>query len=199
MQQIIARTKLRDEVILRLGESPVVTLLRARQVGKTTLARQVQEQVGTATVFDLESPTGRAALDSTPELALRDCEGLVMIDEVQRMPALFEILRPICDDTKRRANFLLLGSASPELVRGISESLAGRTQFIAVPGFGVGEVGGEEQNRLWLRGGERCPKKGGEEDEAYHPEVAAGSAQNETTIAIDQADSRSQNKQGAPA
>jgi len=152
MQQTVARLKLQDEVILRLAESPVVTLLGARQVGKTTLARQVQERVGTATVFDLESPTGRAALDRTPELALRDCEGLVVIDEVQRMPSLFEILRPICDDAKRRANFLLLGSASPQLVRGISESLAGRTQFIAVPGFSLGEVGGEQQNRLWFRG-----------------------------------------------
>ena len=152
MQQTVARLKLQDEVILRLAESPVVTLLGARQVGKTTLARQVQERVGTATVFDLESPTGRAALDRTPELTLRDCEGLVVIDEVQRMPSLFEILRPICDDAKRRANFLLLGSASPQLVRGISESLAGRTQFIAVPGFSLGEIGGEHQNRLWLRG-----------------------------------------------
>jgi hypothetical protein len=130
-------------------ESPVVTLLGARQVGKTTLARQVQEQVGGATVYDLESPTGRAALDRTPELALRDCEGLVVIDEVQRMPSLFEILRPICDEATRKANFLVLGSASPDLVRGISETLAGRTQFIPVPGFSLGEVGGEEQNKLW--------------------------------------------------
>jgi hypothetical protein len=152
MQQTVARLKLQDEVLLRLAESPVVTLLGARQVGKTTLARQVQERVGTATVFDLESPTGRAALERTPELALRDCDGLVVIDEVQRMPSLFEILRPICDDPKRRASFLLLGSASPQLVRGISESLAGRTQFIAVPGFSLGEVGGEQQNRLWFRG-----------------------------------------------
>jgi predicted AAA+ superfamily ATPase len=152
MQQVIDRFQLRDEVILRLGESPVVTLLGARQVGKTTLARQVIERIGSATVFDLESPAGRAALDRTPDLALRDCEGLVVIDEVQRMPPLFEILRPICDDPKRRANFLLLGSASPELVHGISESLAGRTQFIAVPGFSLREVGGEEQDRLWLRG-----------------------------------------------
>jgi len=112
MQQTVARLKLQDEVIFRLAESPVVTLLGARQVGKTTLARQVQERVGTATVFDLESPTGRAALDRTPELALRDCEGLVVIYQVQRMLSLFEILRPICDDAKRRANFLLLGSAS---------------------------------------------------------------------------------------
>jgi len=152
MQETVARLKLQDEVLLRLAESPVVTLLGARQVGKTTLARQVQERVGTATVFDLESPTGRAALERTPELALRDCDGLVVIDEVQRMPSLFEILRPICDDPKRRASFLLLGSASPQLVRGISESLAGRTQFIAVPGFSLGEVGGEQQNRLWFRG-----------------------------------------------
>jgi len=152
MQQAIPRLKLQHEVLLRLAESPVVTLLGARQVGKTTLARQVIERTRPATVFDLESPTGRAALERTPELALRDCEGLVVIDEVQRMPSLFEILRLICDDPKRKANFLLLGSASPRLVRGISESLAGRTQFVAIPGFCLGEVGEEQQNRLWLRG-----------------------------------------------
>ena len=152
MQQSLLRSKLLEEVILRLGESPVVTLLGARQVGKTTLARQVQEHIGNATIFDLESPTGRAALEYTPELTLRDCEGLVIIDEIQRMPTVFEILRPICDGSDRKANFLLLGSASPGLVRGVSESLAGRSQFIAIPGFSIGEVGPEEQDRLWLRG-----------------------------------------------
>lgn len=141
-----------DDVVLRLRESPIVTLLGARQVGKTTLARQVQDRLGTATVFDLESPTGRAALEQTPELALRDCEGLVIIDEVQRMPVLFELLRPLCDDPARKATFLLLGSASPDLLRGISESLAGRSQFVAIPGFSITELAATDQDRLWLRG-----------------------------------------------
>ena len=152
MQQLILRQRLLDDVVLRLRESPAVTLLGARQVGKTTLAGQVAERVGPATVFDLERAAGRAALAHTPELTLKDCRGLVVIDEVQRQPSLFETLRPLCDDTKRRATFLLLGSASPELVRGVSETLAGRVQFVAVPGLSLPEVGAEAQDRLWLRG-----------------------------------------------
>jgi predicted AAA+ superfamily ATPase len=152
MQQYIERQKLLDEVILRLGESPAVTLLGARQVGKTTLAQRVRAGFGKSAFFDLESPTDKAALESTPELTLRDCEGLVVIDEVQRMPSLFEVLRPLCDEAGRKATFLLLGSASPDLVRGVSESLAGRTQFIDVPGFSIGEAGDGQQDRLWLRG-----------------------------------------------
>jgi ATPase subunit of ABC transporter with duplicated ATPase domains len=87
MQQSIGRSRLLDEVLLRLRESPVVVLLGARQVGKTTLAGQVAERMGGATLFDLERATGRAALSATPELTLTDAQGLVVIDEVQRLPA----------------------------------------------------------------------------------------------------------------
>jgi len=153
MRQSIQRADLLEAVLLRLGESPVVALLGARQVGKTTLAGQVAERLGGATVFDLERAAGRAALERTPELTLADAEGLVVIDEVQRMPALFETLRPLCDDPQRKATFLLLGSAAPELVRGISETLAGRVQFVPVSGFSLAEVGAAEHDRLWLRGG----------------------------------------------
>lgn len=153
MQQTIPRAKLLDEITLRLRESPVVALLGARQVGKTTLARQVAERLGGATVFDLERAAGRAALTATPELTLADTEGLVVIDEVQRMPSLFETLRPLSDDPHRKANFLLLGSAAPGVVQGASETLAGRVQFVPVPGFSLPEVGRDEQDRLWLRGG----------------------------------------------
>ncbi len=153
MQQLIARPVLLDAVLLRLQESPVVTLLGARQVGKTTLAGQVAARAGAATVFDLERTAGHAALARTPELTLGDCTGLVVIDEVQRLPSLFEVLRPLCDDPARTATFLLLGSASPDLVRGVSESLAGRVQFVAVPGLALAEVGAAAQDRLWLRGG----------------------------------------------
>jgi len=152
MQQLILRNRLLDAVVLRLRESPVVTLLGAHQVGKTTLAGQVAERVGPATVFDLERAAGRAALVRTPELTLKDCRGLVVIDEVQRLPSLFETLRPLCDVATRRATFLLLGSAAPELVRGASETLAGRVQFVAVPGLSLPEVGVAAQDRLWLRG-----------------------------------------------
>jgi hypothetical protein len=153
MRHSIQRADLLEAVLLRLGESPVVALLGARQVGKTTLAGQVAERLGGATVFDLERAAGRAALERTPELTLADAEGLVVIDEVQRMPALFETLRPLCDDPQRKATFLLLGSAAPELVRGISETLAGRVQFVPVSGFSLAEVGAAEHDRLWLRGG----------------------------------------------
>lgn len=154
MQQLIPRNHLQQDVLYRLKRSPVVSILGPRQVGKTTLARQVAEAwEGTVTVFDLETARGFAALAETPELVLLACEGLVILDEVQRMPVLFERLRPICDDPKRRAVFLLLGSANWDLVRGVSESLAGRVQFVPVPGFSFREAGKEEQERLWLRGG----------------------------------------------
>lgn len=153
MQQILARSRLLAELRQRLAESPVVALLGARQVGKTTLASQLAQELGGATVFDLERPSGRAALEQTPELTLAEQQGLVVIDEVQRLPELFSLLRPMVDDPSHRARYLLLGSAAPELVRGVSESLAGRVQFVSVAGFCLAETGVEQQDRLWLRGG----------------------------------------------
>lgn len=150
---MIERRRLLDQVRLGLSESPAVVLLGARQVGKTTLTRQVAERFGKATVFDLERPSGRAALSMTPELTLEGAEGLVVIDEVQRLPSLFETLRPLCDAPDRRAVFLLPGSTAPDLVKGVSESLAGRVRFVPVPGFSLAETGGDSQDRLWLRGG----------------------------------------------
>jgi len=152
MQQKILRESLVKDTLLRLGEAPIVTLLGARQVGKTTLARQIMQEFRKATLFDLETAGGRAALETTPELTLRGCDGLVIVDEVQRMPSLFQALRPIADDPARKASFLLLGSASPSLVKGVSESLAGRSHFMTVPGFSISEVGGSAQDRLWIRG-----------------------------------------------
>jgi len=124
----------------------------ARQTGKTTLARMVSDGVRPAHVFDLERAACREAL-STPELTLGDCSGLVVIDEVQRLPQLFEVLRPLCDRSSNPATFLLLGSASPDLMRGVSESLAGRALFVPMHGFAIDESGPESQTRLWLRGG----------------------------------------------
>ena len=136
-----------------LSEAPVVALLGARQVGKTTLARLVaSEWRGSATAFDLEDVAAREALSATPDRLLRRKEGLVVLDEVQRLPRLFEVLRPICDDPDRRAAFLLLGSASLELVKDISETLAGRVQLLDVAGFALTEVGVRNQDRLWMRG-----------------------------------------------
>ena len=136
-----------------LSEAPVVALLGARQVGKTTLARLVaSEWRGPATAFDLEDVAAREALSATPDRLLRRKEGLVVLDEVQRLPHLFEVLRPICDDPDRKAVFLLLGSASLELVKDISETLAGRVQLLDVAGFALTEVGVRNQDRLWMRG-----------------------------------------------
>jgi len=154
MQPIIERKALLEGIRVRLAEVPVVALLGARQVGKTTLAEQVAAAwAGPSVVFDLERPQTREALRATPEKLLAEREGLVIVDEVQRLPELFELLRPLCDDRKRQAVFLLLGSASWDLVKGVSETLAGRIQFVDVAGFSLSEVGVKEQDRLWLRGG----------------------------------------------
>ena len=137
-----------------LSEAPVVALLGARQVGKTTLARLVALEWGEpTTAFDLEDVAAREALSATPDMLLRRNEGLVVLDEVQRLPHLFEVLRPICDDPDRKTVFLLLGSASWDLVKDISETLAGRVQLLDVAGFALAEVGASHQDALWMRGG----------------------------------------------
>ena len=154
MQQSIPIKRPRLESALRQGlhESPATVLLGARQTGKTTLARSFTRQLTEVHYFDLERAADRAAL-STPELTLRELTGTIVIDEVQRIPELFEILRPLCDRPDEPSRFLLLGSASPDLTTGVSESLAGRVHFVPVPGFSLEETGGGTQSRLWLRGG----------------------------------------------
>ena len=154
MQQSIPRTALLAATAGGLSEAPAVALLGARQVGKTTLAEQAAGAwTGPVTIYDLEVTAMREALSATPERLLRGAEGLVIIDEVQRLPALFEVLRPVCDARDRNAVFLLLGSASWDLIEGVSESLAGRIRFVDVGGFSLAEVGAEHQDRLWMRGG----------------------------------------------
>jgi len=141
MMELIPRLSLLERVRLGLSESPVVALLGARQVGKTTLAEQlIASWNGPATLFDLEAADSREALAARPETVLRDSEGLVVIDEVQRLPEIFATLRPICDDRRGKAMFLLLGSASLDMVRGISETLAGRIQFIDAQGLSLAEI-----------------------------------------------------------
>jgi predicted AAA+ superfamily ATPase len=154
MQQSVPRNGLLEAIRVRLREAPVVALLGARQVGKTTLARQVAaEWQGRSAVLDLEKPADHEALRATPEKLLSASEGLVILDEIQRMPSLFALLRPLCDAPSRKAVFLLLGSASWDLVKGVSETLAGRVLFVPVAGFSLGEVGAENQDGLWMRGG----------------------------------------------
>ena len=108
---------------------------------------------GPSTLYDLETAAAREALSVTPETLLRESRGLIVIDEVQRLPELFATLRPLCDDPDRRARYLLLGSASLDLIQGVSESLAGRIRFVDVSGFSLQETGAGNQMRLWMRGG----------------------------------------------
>ena len=134
-----------------LDENPVAALLGPRQCGKTTLARMLMDRQG-GHWFDLESAEDRAAL-AQPELVLKQLTGLVVLDEIQRQPELFAVLRPLVDRGDRPARFLILGSASPEIVKGVSESLAGRVGFVDLNGFHIGEIDGANSDDLWLRGG----------------------------------------------
>lgn len=136
-----------------LRQFPVVCLLGARQVGKTTLARQyARQQQGPVAHYDLEDPDDLAKLNE-PTLELRAHKGLVVLDEIQRRPELFPVLRVLSDERPRRRRFLLLGSAAPHLLKQSSESLAGRIAYHELPGFSVSEVEPRWWDRLWLRGG----------------------------------------------
>ena len=131
---------------------PVVTLTGPRQCGKTTLARVIAANAAHSTYFDLEAAVDRRRLQ-TPEQTLGRLSGLVVIDEVQRLPELYETIRVLVDRPENGARFLLLGSASPALVKGVSESLAGRVGLVDLAGFDLMEVGSEAWRLLWLRGG----------------------------------------------
>jgi hypothetical protein len=135
----------------KLKKNKIVSLLGPRQSGKTTLARYIAKKTG-AIFFDLENPADENRF-LQPMLALEQLRGLVILDEVQRVPAIFPVLRVLADRLRTPARFLLLGSASTHLVKGVSESLAGRTAFHELGGFSLGEVGHENLIRLWVRGG----------------------------------------------
>ncbi len=148
---MIAR-QLTPRITHLLEHFPAVGIVGARQVGKTTLARQIAGDIPDAIYLDLERQSDLRKLDD-PDLYLRDLsERLVVLDEVQRLPELFAALRPLIDDHREKnGRFLLLGSASPSLIRGTSESLAGRIAYQELLPFTLGEVA--DTARLWLRGG----------------------------------------------
>ncbi len=134
-----------------LKRSRVVGLLGPRQCGKTTLARQFVP-ADSLNCFDLEDPRSLARLGE-PDTALRSLKGLVVIDEIQRRPDLFPLLRVLADRKPLPARFLILGSASPNLLKQSSETLAGRLETIPLEGFRLADLGASAQTRHWLRGG----------------------------------------------
>ena len=148
---MLERATLEHAVRAALARSPAVALVGPRQVGKTTLARSL---LGGASPnwFDLEDPQVEAQL-AAPLVALKDLHGLVVIDEVQHAPDLFKVLRVLIDRPDNPARFLLLGSASPALLRQSSESLAGRIEVIEAGGFTLDETGAGRAAALWWRGG----------------------------------------------
>ncbi|MCC6897496.1 MAG: ATP-binding protein [Polyangiaceae bacterium] len=151
MPRPVPRPELREAVRRSLRRAPVTLLVGPRQCGKTTLARSISESTPSH-YFDLEDPESPLR----PEVAkqvLSPLRGLIVVDEAQRQPSLFELLRVLADRSPVRARFLLLGSASPSLVKGVSESLAGRVATHEMGGLAITEVGAKFQAELWRRGG----------------------------------------------
>lgn len=148
---LLERTRVKQTIEKALKRSRVVALIGPRQCGKTTLARQFVSPES-LNYFDLENPINLARL-SEPMTALAGLKGIVVIDEVQKHPELFPALRVLVDRKSTNGQFLILGSASPQLLRQSSQSLAGRMETIQLGGFSLSEVGAEALNRHWLRGG----------------------------------------------
>ena len=148
---MIHRGGVKTQLETALRRSRVTALLGPRQCGKTTLAREFL-QPDSHNYFDLEDPESLVRLEQ-PKLALENLSGLVVIDEIQRKPELFPLLRVLADRQPNPAKFLVLGSAAPELLRQSSESLAGRIETLELSGFNLSEVGAAAMPRHWLRGG----------------------------------------------
>ncbi|MGB8334300.1 MAG: ATP-binding protein [Desulfobacterales bacterium] len=147
---MIRQTSILSALNNALARSRVVVLVGPRQSGKTTLARELLAE-DSINYFDLEDPTSLSRLDE-PMTALRPLKGLVIIDEIQRRPDLFPILRVLADRRGAPARLLILGSASGNLMRQTSESLAGRMERIVIGGFSLAELGPNAEQNLWLRG-----------------------------------------------
>ena len=148
---MIKRESYIEQLSTAIRRSPVTALLGPRQCGKTTLARMYGDGKN-ATHFDLESQPDLQRLQN-PELMLGSLQGLVVLDEIQVVPGLFNVLRVLVDRPENRARFLILGSASPGIVKNVSETLAGRIEFVELSGFDMQETGTGSRERLWIRGG----------------------------------------------
>jgi len=155
----LARRDYANALAKRLRHAPAVAILGPRQCGKSTLARAfLDAQGGRSTVFDLERPADLTRLSAAPEEdlgRLQRTQRYICLDEIQRMPSIFALLRPLLDDRQRRARYLLLGSASPHIVRSVSEGLAGRVSFLDLTPLLAAEIEATERmrQRLWVRGG----------------------------------------------
>lgn len=148
---MIKRSVYLEKLSAALARSPIAAILGPRQCGKTTLARLFGGDKK-ADYFDLESQPDVQRLQN-PEMVLGSLEGLVILDEIQNMPGLFNTLRVLVDRPGKSTQFLILGSASPHLVKNVSETLAGRVEFIELSGFDIQETGVDDWQTLWLRGG----------------------------------------------
>ena len=154
---MLIRNEYLQSIHSSLRQSPVVALLGPRQCGKTTLAREVANtqtagRLSRLNYFDLEDSEDLARLED-PKLALSSLSGLVVIDEIQRMPGLFKTLRVLADRQDSTTKFLIIGSASRDLIQQSSESLAGRVCYVEITPFQLAELPTSDNNRLWLRGG----------------------------------------------
>ena len=147
---MIYRSQWHDRIETALKRSRILTLVGPRQCGKTTLARDFVAE-DSANYFDLEDPVSLARLDE-PMTALGSLQGLIVIDEIQRRPELFPVLRVLVDRESFAGQFLILGSASGDLLRQSSETLAGRMETLNLRGFSLQELGEGAQQQHWLRG-----------------------------------------------
>lgn len=151
---MIERKRHIQDILESFEDFPVVGVIGPRQIGKTTLAHQVARNYSEpARHFDLERGADLDRLESDPEFVLTDQHGLVVLDEVQRLPGIYTTLRVLADRRPRPAKFLVLGSASPTMLQQTSESLAGRIRYHNLSGLGLYEIQPELQDSLWLRGG----------------------------------------------
>jgi len=148
---MIERLSLAAHIQSALQRSRIIALIGPRQSGKTTLA-QTSVAPDSVNYFDLEDPVSHTRLEE-PMTALRPLQGLIVIDEIQRRPDLFPLLRVLADRQPLPAQFMILGSASPTLIQAASESLAGRLETIQISGFSLAELGPEAMAAHWLRGG----------------------------------------------
>ena len=149
---LLNRPDFETEVRESIDYNPITSILGPRQCGKTTLARMISASMP-GTFFDLEDPADFELLSTSPKTILSQQNGLIIIDEVQRLPELFPLLRVLADNQDSKNKYLILGSASPDLIQKSSESLAGRIGFVNLTGFRLNEVGVENLEPLWLRGG----------------------------------------------